>query len=293
MKQIKRTFIILLSWCFLLGLCIPLQGQPLEPVNTEKVTETVFCISGPGGNIGVLTLEKGSLVVDAKYSKTAPEVLKEIKKLSPGPILYLINTHYHGDHTDGNPIIGAGAIIVSHSQCKSSLLRRLTEGESPDTIGAPQMTYSEKMTLHFENETVHLFHFGPAHTAGDTVVVFEKARVVHTGDLFFHNLPPFIDVEDGSDTGNWVKTIRKLATDYGDYKVIPGHGPVSDMKEFLKFGDYLHYLRQEVSKAIKEGKSATETVDSIDVGRFSYLKDKGEFLTKKNNISWIYAEMSR
>ena len=111
------------------------------------------------------------------------------------------------------------------------------------------------MTLKLGEETIHLIHFGPAHTSGDTVLIFDKAKVVHTGDLFFYGVPPYIDVKDGSNTQNWVNTIGKLAEKYPDFKVIPGHGPVTTMPEYVKFGEYLRYLRKEVAAAIQAGKT--------------------------------------
>jgi glyoxylase-like metal-dependent hydrolase (beta-lactamase superfamily II) len=149
------------------------------------------------------------------------------------------------------------------------------------------------MTLQLGEETIRLIHFGPAHTSGDTVVIFDKAKVVHTGDLFFNGIPPYIDVNNGSNTQNWVNIIGKLAEIYPDFKVIPGHGPVTTMQEYVKFAEYLRYLRKEVAAAIKAGKTKEQTMESIDLSAFSHIQNRGEFLTKKKNIEWIYMEMTR
>ena len=140
---------------------------------------------------------------------------------------------------------------------------------------------------------VKLLHFGAAHTAGDTVVVYQQSRVIPAGDLFFHGLPPYIDVADGADTANWVRTIEKLADDYPEYKVIPGHGPVTDMKAWKDFGAYLKYLREQVAAAVRAGKNKEEAQRSIDLSRFQHIQDQGEFLTKRNNIGWIYDELTK
>jgi glyoxylase-like metal-dependent hydrolase (beta-lactamase superfamily II) len=213
--------------------------------------------------------------------------------LSPQSIRYLINTHYHADHTDGNTIIGKGAEIISHTNCKASQMASMKPEDRAEDAGLPQKTYEDEMILEHGEETVRLIHFGPGHTSGDTVVVFEKARVVHTGDLFFHGVPPYIDVQDGSNTQNWIKTIGKLAEKYPDFKVIPGHGSVTTMQEYVKFAEYLRYLRKEVAAAIQAGKTKEQAMESIDLSAFDHIQDRGEFLTKKKNIEWIYIELTR
>jgi len=295
MKKHTQKRLSILFVAFLAFLILPLIPGSQEEVSftTEKVSRDVYAIIGPGGNIAVLKGGDALLVVDANYAKTADAIMTEIRKVSPLPIRYLINTHYHGDHTGGNAIIGKGAEIISHAKCKASFLKTLKPEESPENLGAAQKTYETEMTLQLGGETIRLLYFGPGHTSGDTVVVFEKAQVIHTGDLFFHGLPPYIDVMDGSDTGNWVKTIGKLAEKYPDYRIIPGHGTVTTMPEFMKFGDYLRYLRNEVAAAIKAGKSKEEAMESIDLSAFAYIQDMGDFLTKKKNIEWIYMELTR
>jgi cyclase len=233
------------------------------------------------------------LIVDAQYARAADAVMAKINELSPKKIEYLINTHYHGDHTSGNPIIGKDATIISHQNCKKSLLAGLKPEDTPESIGAPNKTFDTEMTITMGNETVRLVHMGHGHTSGDTIVIFDKAKVIHAGDLFFHGMPPYIDVNDGSDTQNWVRTIYKLAEKYPDFQVIPGHGKVTNMKEYVKFAHYLSALRKEVSAAIEAGKTKEQAVESIDLSSFTYIQDQGEFLTKTKNIEWVYDEMTR
>jgi len=270
-----------------------LEAQEELTLTLEKVSGDVYCLSGGGGNIGILKSGDALLVVDASYARTANDIMAEIQKLSPLSIRYLINTHYHGDHTGGNAIIGKGAEIISHTNCKASQVAGMKPEEREEGVGVPQKTFEKEMILKLGEETIHLIHFGPAHTSGDTVLVFDKAKVVHTGDLFFHGVPPYIDVKDGSNTENWVTTIGKLAETYPDFKVIPGHGPVTTMQEYVKFAEYLRYLRKEVAAAIQAGKTKEQAMESIDLSAFDHIKDRGEFLTKKKNIEWIYMELTR
>ncbi len=270
-----------------------LRPQQPEAISIEQVSGEVFYLYGAGGNIGILKGTDGLLLVDASYAKTANKVMEEISGFSSLPVQYLVITHYHGDHTGGNPIIGKDAQIVSHENCKASMLRNLKPEEGPESIGAPQKTFNKELTLQMGEDSIKLVHLGPGHTSGDAIVIFEKAKVIHAGDLFFQGIPPYIDVEDGADTENWVTIIGKLAEKYPDYQVIPGHGEVTTMMEFVKFADYLRYLRKKVGEAIKAGKTREETQESIDFSQFSHIQDRGEFLTKKENVGWIYDEMTK
>ncbi len=290
MKPLLRSFGLILGLFLALNALTP---QDETPVTIERVGGRVSCLYGQGGNLGILEGELRLLVVDSQYARNAPRVKAAIQEFDSRPIRLLVNTHYHGDHTGGNPVLGEEASIVSHKNCKVSFLKGLKPEQSAEAMGAPQQTYDTVMTIQVGEETVELLHFGAAHTAGDTVVVFQQSRVIHAGDLFFHGLPPYIDVADGADTANWVRTIEKLARDYPDYKVIPGHGPVTDMKAWQDFGVYLKYLREQVAAAIQAGKNKEEAQRSIDLSRFQHIPDQGEFLTKQNNIGWIYDELTK
>jgi len=288
----KRNLFFILFLCFILS-SLHLGAQEEIPITIENVAGAVYCLYGSGGNIGIFVGEDSLLIVDAQYAKTADAVMAKIKELSPKKIEYLINTHYHGDHTSGNPIIGKDAQIISQQNCKKSLLAGLKPEDTPESIGAPNKTFDTEMTITLGDETVRLVYMGPGHTSGDTIVIFDKAKVIHAGDLFFYGMPPYIDVKDGSDTQNWVRTIQALAEKHPDFKVIPGHGKVTTMKEYVKFADYLNVLIKEVSAAIKAGKTKEQAVESIDLSSITYIQDQGEFLTKKKNIEWVYDEMTR
>ncbi|MCK5056788.1 MAG: MBL fold metallo-hydrolase [Candidatus Aminicenantes bacterium] len=289
----KNKKIINIYVCVLMLLFVfPLISRQAAPLEIEKVAGNVYCLYGPGGNIGILKTDVGILVIDSKYFRVAEKVMAKISKLSPQPVKYLVNTHYHGDHTGGNEVVGRNAQIIAHSNCKISLIGSLKAQKIKAGYTAGITTFDKEMKLKLGDENVELRYMGPAHTAGDTIVVFEKAGVIHTGDLFFNGLPPYIDVKDGSDTGNWIKIIEELHKEYPDYTVIPGHGKVTDMKAFLKFADYLGFLRKEVAAAIKAGKTKEQVMAEINFGSFKDIEDKG-FLSKKSNVGWVYDEMTR
>ncbi len=288
---IKRLFCVALVLPFF---AIPAKtiSQQDVAISVEKVSGEIFCMDIGGVNVAVMTGKDGILVVDSSYARTANPLLEEIAKLSSQKIQYLIITHYHGDHTGGNAILGKDAQIISHDNCKKTMVANLKPEEKEETTGVPQKTFARDLTVPFEDEKVKLVHFGPAHTSGDTVVIFEKAKVLVTGDLFFHGMPPYIDVNNGSDTKNWVELIETLCKKYPEFKVIPGHGKVTDTKAYQQFARYLEYLRKEVAAAIEAGKTREQAQESIDFSGFDHITDRGEFLTKKENVGWVYDEMT-
>lgn len=288
----KKIFTIYLFVVTFFLFFVPLFSQQAAPLEIEQVAGNVYCLYGPGGNIGIMKTGEGLLIIDSKYLRIAEKVMAKIIALSPKPIKYLINTHYHGDHTSGNEVVGQNAQIISHANCKTSLIRSLEQQKQKTGYTAGIKTFDKDMKLKLGDENVTILYLNPAHTSGDTVVVFETSKVIHTGDLFFNGVPPYIDVKDGSDTGNWIKIIEKLNKEYPDYKIIPGHGKVTDMKGYMKFADYLKFLRDEVGKAIKAGKTKEQAMSEIDFSSFKHIKGRG-FLSKKNNAGWVYDEMTR
>jgi glyoxylase-like metal-dependent hydrolase (beta-lactamase superfamily II) len=293
MKTYKYFLLNIVLFMILLPGSVSILAREKIELKVHKVTENLHCISNAGGNIAVLQADRKLLLIDAGHARLADDVSETLYGFSPFPVKMLINTHYHRDHTGGNPVLGKNAVIIAHENCRLSMMAGLQPEESPAGIGIPSETFKTEKEIKWGNETIRLIHFGPGHTNGDIVVIFTKARVVHTGDLFFNGIAPYIDVKNGSDTGNWIKTIRLLVKTYPDFTVIPGHGPITDMKTFLKFADYLEYLRQEVKKTIVAGKTRDQAMESVDVTAYNHLIEHGNFMTRKNNIGWIYDELIR
>lgn len=261
----------------------------------QKVSGNVYCLYGQGGNIGLLTTDDGLLVVDSQFKSVADSVLRVIRGISTQNIKYLVNTHYHADHTGGNEIIGKNADIIMHLNCKSIKQNLFKLAGIEDSYLKRATVWTEGLVLRLGGETIQILHFGNGHTSGDLVVVFKESKVIHAGDLFFNGWPPYIDVEDSSDTENWIRTIETLCKQHPDYKFIPGHGRVANADSFLDFANYLKLLRVRVAKAVKEGKTREEAMESIKIDEYSHLRDPRPDggLTIKKNIGWVYDEMTR
>jgi glyoxylase-like metal-dependent hydrolase (beta-lactamase superfamily II) len=263
-----------------------------EELSVEKVTDRVHMIQGAVGNITVIEGGDGLLVVDSGITKTSDQVAAKLTEISSKPMRYLVNTHYHFDHVGGNAIFGRGATIIAHKNCRNTMTANLKPEETPDGVGVPQETYDSEKTVKIGEQIVKLLHLGPAHTSGDTIVVSESEKVVVAGDTFFNGMPPYIDVKNGSDTANWVTLIGKLAERYPEYKVVPGHGPVTDMAGYQAFAKYLSALREKVKAAVEAGKSREETMESVKLDEFAEIADN-DFLKKSENVGWVYDEMTR
>lgn len=247
-------------------------GEEFEPhqngVQVEKLAENISLLAGVGGNIAVLIGKEGTLQIDAGNPGTTPSVLKAIKELTDQPVSTLINTHWHGDHTGGNgDMAKAGSRIFAHDNVRKRLgsdqfmeafNRKIPA--SPE-IALPILTFETKMTLHHNGEELRLLYAPPAHTDGDILIHFAKANVLHTGDLFFNGMYPFIDSSTGGWIGGMVKAADLILSVADDKtKIIPGHGPLGNKKQFKEYRDMLAQVHERITPLVKSGKSPDEAV---------------------------------
>jgi glyoxylase-like metal-dependent hydrolase (beta-lactamase superfamily II) len=246
------------------------QGTDFSKVE-EKVTDlghNTYWIEGAGGNTTVAVGTDGIIMVDGQFAPLHDKLKAAIAKLSDKPIKYLINTHYHGDHTGGNALFAKdGAIIVAHENVK----KRLSEGATNGLTGAkvapapqeawPSKTYKGSMTLKVKDRTAQLTHVARAHTDGDTYVYFKNANVISTGDTVTVGRYPNFDFAVGGSIRGViaaVDTYLKLAND--DTKIVPGHGPLTNKAGLKDYRAMLVAARDRIAKLIKDGKSEQEAV---------------------------------
>ena len=195
-------------------------------VTTVKVTDTIYMLQGRGGNLGVLVGDDGVLVIDSDYPGMVEGHLSAIEELSAGKPIFLINTHFHGDHTGGNKAFGETAWIIAHDNVRVRLLgdKNPADMEKADRRGLPTITYGESMSVHFNNEDLAITHYPTGHTDGDSVIMFTGSNVAHLGDHFFVDRFPFIDLAGGGDVNGYLKNVRAMIeTLPDDVKIIPGH----------------------------------------------------------------------
>lgn len=249
------TISLLLAASASLNLTAQQQDFSKVEIKTIPVAGNIQMLEGAGGNIGVSTGPDGVLIVDDQFAPLAEKISAAIAKLESGPIKFVLNTHWHGDHTGGNPHFGKVATIVAQNNVR----KRLADKSGTPKEALPVVTFEDTVSVHFNGEEIQLIHLGPGHTDGDSVVYFTKSGVVHMGDLFFNGKFPFVDLGSGGDVAGLVRNIEAVLKKLpADVKVIPGHGPLGTRADVEKFHEMLLETTGLVSKAISEGKSVAD-----------------------------------
>ena len=253
------------------------------PLQTSKLRENIYLLSGPGGNMVVLNGADGKVLVDSSFASVAPKVRAAMDGLGAAPLKVLINTHWHFDHTDGNEAMHqAGAVIIAHENTRKRL-------STPQEIAAfglhfdpspadalPQQTFAEGTKLYFNGEELTLAHFAPAHTDSDIYVRYEKGDVLHLGDVWFNGFYPFLDASTGGNIDGMIAgSARGLGLADADTKIVPGHGPVGDKVALAKTHDMLVIVRDRVKTLKSAGKSQQEAVTAKPTADLDAVWGKG------------------
>lgn len=232
-------------------------------VTTSKVNGNVYMLQGRGGNVGAVVGPEGILIVDDDYKAVSAKLAAALKELGTDKPKYVLNTHWHGDHTEGNEFFGKDSTIVAHVNVRKRLMDPpVIFGRATPPYPAfalPVVTYTESMTIHFNGEEVRLVHYPNGHTDGDTVVFFDKANVVHFGDTFFLGRFPFVDIDSGGNVQGLINNIAALIEKVpADAKLIPGHGPLAMHADLKAYHDLLTESVKIITDAMKAGKSLEE-----------------------------------
>lgn len=268
-KPISRTFAALLLAASPLAIFPVSQSHAQEAdrfanveIKAEPLADGVAVLFGAGGNIGVSYGPDGTVLIDDQFAPLTPKIQAAIADLDAEPVTYLINTHWHGDHSGGNENFGqAGALIMAHDHVRERMLGIQKSGRGNDPASPvealPTVTYHDGIKLHLNGDEVQVRHMKHGHTDGDSVIFWKKANVVHMGDLFFHKMSlPFIDLNSGGNVRGVLAAAEKvLAMVDGDSKIIPGHGPMATKADLIAYRDMLKTVIGAVEKAQAEGKS--------------------------------------
>ncbi len=294
-----------------------------DPFRLQPLTGGVYALYGRGGNVGFFVGPDAVVVVDSQFKELAPGIVEKIKAVTDKPIKYLLNTHHHGDHVGGNEVFRQFAVIVAHDNVRKRMLaspqailrdypQRLEKARQAgnqdavkflteqiewakkvkvEEIAAPVLTFDSELRIHIGAETVHLWHTPPAHTDGDGVVYFEKANVLHMGDVFFNGVIPFIDVAGGGSVRGYLTAHdRVTARVPANVTIIPGHGEVSDLAGLKAMRQYIADILEAASKAKAAGKSKEEFLKEVDLP--AYKDHRGYADRFKDNCSAAYDEVS-
>ena len=265
MRRLSVTALILAS------LAVPVWAQQdfsAVEIETIQVSGNVYMLVGAGGNIGLSVGDDGAFVIDDQYAPLSDKIMAAIAELTDADVKFLVNTHYHGDHTGGNEAFGAaGAIIFAHDNVRARMstdqFRAIFDQTIPaSSAGAlPIVTFSDEMTFNWNGDAIRAIHVAPAHTDGDSILYFHDANVIHMGDTFFSGFYPFIDVGSGGDINGIIGAgYRALSIANDDTAIIPGHGPLSDAADLAAWLDMLKVTRGSMQSLIDEGLSEDEAI---------------------------------
>jgi glyoxylase-like metal-dependent hydrolase (beta-lactamase superfamily II) len=291
-----RKLLVILP--LLAALSASAQQQDFSKVQMKvlKVSGNVYMLTGAGGNIGISVGDDGIVIVDDQFAPLAPKIKEALKAITTKPIKYVINTHYHGDHTGGNEIFGREGTIVAQENVR----KRLESGTTvlgnkipPAPKGAlPVITFNDRATIHVNGEDVRLTYLPHGHTDGDAMVEFTKSNVVHMGDDFFNGTFPFIDRENGgSIKGLIVNLDAVLAKMDKDAYVIPGHGPIGNKPLLEGFRDALKGTVAIMNEAIKAGKTLEQVKKEKTLVAWSHLAS--DFVTLEFYEEGLYKELTK
>jgi glyoxylase-like metal-dependent hydrolase (beta-lactamase superfamily II) len=258
-------------------------AQDLDKVQitSVKITDNIYMLQGAGGNIGLSFGSDGIFIIDDQFAPLHEKLIAVIDELTKGKVsesanTFLLNTHFHGDHTGGNELLGkTGAVIMAHQNVRKRLSVEMNipffKSTNPAVadVGLPVITFEQDITLHLNGDNVKIIHVGPAHTDGDAIVHFSKADVIHGGDILFSSTYPFIDLDNGGSVSGVIAAVEKIIILAGDKtKIIPGHGDIMTKAGLESYHKMLSTIFERVSEMVADGKTLEEIIASKPTDQF-------------------------
>jgi glyoxylase-like metal-dependent hydrolase (beta-lactamase superfamily II) len=269
-------------------------------IQTEKLADTVYMMAGAGGNLGLSVGEDAVFVIDDQFAPLTPKIQAAIATLTSKPVKFVLNTHWHFDHTGGNENLGkAGAIIVAHENVRKRLS---TEGfieflgmktKPEPEVALPVVTFTRDISFRLNGDELVVNHVPRAHTDGDSIVRFGKSNVVHMGDTFFNKLYPFIDTSSGGTVAGVLAAVDGVLKTVGDdTKIIPGHGPLASKADLKAYRDMLAAVSGNIRGQIKAGKTLAQVIASKPTAKYDAAWGKG-FLAPEKFVEMIYGNLKK
>jgi glyoxylase-like metal-dependent hydrolase (beta-lactamase superfamily II) len=267
-------------------------------IKATKVAGQVYVIEDAttefsGGNVGVSVGPDGIVLIDDKFAPLAPKLEAALRTVSDKPVRFVINTHYHGDHTDGNAVFGLKSTVIAHDNTRKRMAAGAGKDQPPAPAAAlPVITFEGKLSLHANGEDIRATHFPSGHTDTDVVVFFTKSNVVHMGDDFFNGIFPFIDVDGGGSVKGMIANVQKLLEQIpADARIIPGHGPIATTKELRAYLTMLQGTSAVVEAGIKAHKTADQLKKEKVLAKFDSWAHG--FFKADDFIDLLYKDLSR
>lgn len=269
-------------------------------MKVTKVAGSVYMLQGAGGNIGVSVGEDGIVIVDDEYAPLADKIQAVLKGITDKPVRFVINTHYHGDHTGGNAYFQKQAPIIAQDNVRKRLESggAAGNGSSIHVEAKPQphdalpiVTFDHDVTVHLNGEDIRALYFPAGHTDGDSIIFFPQSNVVHMGDDFVTYGFPFIDVASGGSIDGMINAVAQVIEKVpADVKIIPGHGPLSSLDDMRAYLTMLQQTRDAVEQALKQGKTIEEMKQAKVLD--PWKKYAGDFITEDAFLETLYNSLT-
>ena len=267
-------------------------------IRTVKVAEGVYMLMGAGGNIGVSVGSDGVILIDDQFAPLSDKIKAAVAALG-GPIRFLLNTHWHFDHTGGNENFAkSGVVIVAHENVRRRMsveqfISALNRREPPPPAAAlPVVTFTDAITFYLNGDSINVFHVAPAHTDGDAVIWFRKANVMHMGDTFFNGRYPLIDLSSGGSVDGMVAAAdRVLALVDANTRIIPGHGPLGDRPALQTYRAMLATVRDRIRQAVAADQTLEQVQAAKPTAEFDAIWGKGS-ITPARFVEIVYTDLA-
>ena len=268
-------------------------------VKVVPVAGGVSMLVGQGGNIGVTTGKDGTFLIDDQFAPLLPKIRAAVKTLGDQPIRFVVNTHFHGDHTGSNALLGeSGVVIVAQDNVRRRLgLERIDPGTKQKTppkppAAWPLITFADSVAFHLNGDDVDVIHVPAAHTDGDSIIRFKKANVIHMGDTFFNGNYPFIDVDSGGSIDGVIAAAdRALSLSDAGTKLIPGHGPLGTKADLQTYRNLLATVRDRVKALVAQRKTLDEIVAAKPTAQWDATWGKG-FMGPDVFVSFVHRSLT-
>lgn len=262
-----------------------------------KVNNNIYMLQGNGGNIGLSFGDDGIFMIDDQYADGIEQIQEEIKKISNKPVRFLLNTHFHEDHTGGNGAMAeTGTVIFSQDNVRTRLQEAIdSEKKKISKVSLPMITFAEDLTFYFNGEKIIVFHVHNAHTDGDVMVYFTRSNVLHTGDIFFNGKYPYVDTKNGGSLRGYLSAVGKaLKLINEDTKIIPGHGNVANYQDLLGAETMLTNSYKKVAQQYFLNKTEAEVLTMNELTREYDAQGYGDgFINREAFIKMLYAEIAK
>lgn len=300
-----KKIILTVATMLLLTSFSTVSTQDLDKVEITavKITGNTYMLKGAGGNIGLSFGSDGIFIIDDQFAPLHEKLIAVIDELTKGKVsesanTFLINTHFHFDHTGGNELLGkTGAVIMAHQNVRKRLSVEMnipffnSTNPAVADVGLPLISFEQDITLHLNGDNIDIIHVGPAHTDGDAIVHFTKSDVIHAGDILFTNSYPFIDLDNGGSVSGFINAVEKIIELAGEKtKIIPGHGTIIDRAGLKSYHKMLSTIFTRISEMVADGKTLAEIVSSKPTSEFD--TEYNGFISNEAFLGLLYRDLT-